>query len=86
MKRAARLAMQIGWPSFLTACVLEMLVFSMVDPSQLHWMGGAPVALGPTAVYSLAFFAFWVVGALGAGVALLLAEPAAEINSRSFSR
>lgn len=84
MKRSASLAMTVGWPSFLMAGVLEMLVFSLVDPTQLHWFGGAAVELTPLTVYSLAFFAFWVVIALAAGLSQLLAEPAVEINSRTF--
>lgn len=84
MNRRASLAMTVGWPSFLMAGVLEMLVFSLVDPTQLHWFGGAPVELSPMAVYTLAFFVFWIVIALAAALSQLLAEPAAEVNSRSF--
>jgi hypothetical protein len=84
MKRLRRLAMAVGWPAFLMAGVLEMAVFSLVDPGQLHWFGGVPVELGATAVYSLAFFVFWWVMAAASAMSLLLAEPAVEINSRSF--
>lgn len=84
MKRSASLAMTVAWPAFLMAGVLEMLVFSLVDPGQLHWFGGAPVELSATSVYSLAFFVFWVVIALASMVSQLLAEPAVEINSRTF--
>ena len=31
--------MWIAWPAFLVAAVLEMLVFALVDPSELHWSG-----------------------------------------------
>lgn len=86
MKRVQRLAMTIGWPAFLMAGVLEMLVFSLVDPGTLHWFGGAPVELSATAVYSLAFFAFWVVIMIAGAISQLLAESATEINSRSFRR
>ncbi len=86
MKRRSSLAMTVAWPAFLMAGVMEMLVFSLVDPAQLHWFGGAPIGLSPTAIYSLAFFAFWVVIALASMISQLLAEPAAEINSRSFGR
>nr|WP_130483856.1 hypothetical protein [Sphaerotilus mobilis] len=58
------------------AGVLEMLVFAFVDPEALHWLGGAPVNLDRTAVYSIAFFLFWVVlGLSGAITQLLLREP-----------
>ena len=80
MKRLHRLMMTIGWPSFLMAGVLEILVFSLVDPNQLHWFGGAPVELSATAVYSLAFFVFWVVIAAAAALTHLLELTAADVN------
>jgi len=86
MKRFKRLLMVIGWPAFLMAGVLETLVFSLVDPGTLHWFGGAPVELSATAVYSLAFFVFWIVIGVAGAISQLLAETATEINSRSFRR
>jgi len=47
--------MWIAWPAFLVAGVLEMLVFAMVDPQDLHWFG-QPVTLSRQGVYTLAFF------------------------------
>lgn len=86
MKRVARLAMTVGWPSFLMACVLEIVVFSVVDPGQLHGIGGAPIELGTMAIYSLAFFVFWAVIAIAGVMSNLLSESSVEINSRSFRR
>ncbi len=72
-----RRALAVLWPAFLMAGVLEMLVFAFVDPQALHWLGGAPVDLDRTAVYTIAFFMFWVVlGTSGAITQLLLSEPA----------
>ena len=51
----------ILWPSFLMAGVTEMLVFALVDPAGLQWFGSGPVELSSSAVYSLAFFAFWLL-------------------------
>jgi hypothetical protein len=84
MTRASSLAMTIGWPSFLMASVLEVLVFSFVDPTQLHWFGGAALELSATAVYSLAFFVFWAVVAVASFLTHRLGESAVEVNSRSF--
>jgi hypothetical protein len=53
----------ILWPSFLAACLLEMMVFSIVDPAELHWPGHAGAA-STRAIYTVAFFAFWLVCAL----------------------
>jgi hypothetical protein len=68
-----RVALQILWPAFLMAGVLEILVFALVDPTDLHWLGGAPIEASRQAVYTLAFLAFWlVIAAAGAITALLL--------------
>ncbi len=68
-----RIALQILWPAFLMAGVLEVLVFALIDPSELRWPGGAPIDASRQAVYTLAFLAFWaVVAAAGAITALLL--------------
>ena len=71
----------VAWPAFLSACVLEMLVFALVDPSSLRWFGGETLDLGPTTVYSLAFFVFWWVIFLAGGITQLLMLSAAEVNS-----
>ena len=31
------------WPAFLMAGVMEVLVFALVDPSNLHWLGGGQI-------------------------------------------
>lgn len=64
----------ILWPAFLVAAVLEMLVFAVVDPGQLHGAGGAPLGLSDKAVYSLAFFVFWVVVAGACAMTAWLAD------------
>ena len=67
--------MWITWPAFLLACLLEMLVFALVDPQDLHWFG-QPVELSRQTVYTLAFFAFWaVIAAAGLMTRLLEGEP-----------
>jgi hypothetical protein len=67
-----RVALQILWPAFLLAGVLEVLVFAMVDPSDLRWFGGAPIDASRQAIYSVAFFAFWAVIAIAAAITALL--------------
>lgn len=58
MSHRSVLAAQILWPSFLAAAVLEMLVFSVVDPAHVVVGNWSPEA---NTVYSLAFLAFWAV-------------------------
>jgi hypothetical protein len=78
-------AMAILWPAFLMAGVLEMLVFALVDPANLHWFGGAPVELSNSAVYTLAFFAFWGVIAIAGALTQLLEMSADDVNQAAPS-
>ncbi len=64
--------MSVLWAAFLMAAMLEMLVFALVEPESLRWFGGDALDLPPHAVYTLAFFVFWAITAIGAGLALLL--------------
>jgi hypothetical protein len=71
--------MWIAWPAFLVAGVLEMLVFAMVDPSDLHWFG-RPLELPRQAIYTLAFFVFWGVTMASSALTTLLAMSPFEVN------
>lgn len=71
--------MWIAWPAFLVAGVLEMIVFAMVDPSDLHWFG-QPLNLSRQAVYTLAFFVFWGVTMASSALTTLLAFSPFEVN------
>ena len=84
--RIKRFAMAVAWSSFLTAGVLEALVFAVVDPHDLRWFGAAPVELSAQAVYTIGFLIFWSVVALGASIALLLLNlPADESGPQGRS-
>lgn len=71
--------MMVVWPSFVMAGVLETLVFVVVDPEALHWLGGAPIELSRQAVYTVAFFIFWgaicLAGLMTAWLQLGLRDP-----------
>jgi uncharacterized membrane protein YcfT len=71
--------MWIVWPAFLMAGVIEMLVFAMVDPQDLHWFGH-PLEISRLGVYTLAFFAFWVITAISGGLTTLLSMSPFEVN------
>ena len=73
-----RLALVL-WPAFLAAGLIEMLVFSFVSPSELHW-GLAFGGLAPAGIYTLAFFAFWSVTSFSSWLTLALSVPRAELN------
>lgn len=73
-----RIALQILWPAFLMAGVLEMLVFALVDPGDLRWLGGQTIDVSRQAVYTLAFLAFWAVIAAAGAITTLLQRGSAE--------
>jgi hypothetical protein len=63
MTRRMLTVAQVMWPAFLVAGILEMVVFSWVDPSMFHFGDWHPE---PTAAYSLMFMVFWVAVSVGA--------------------
>lgn len=67
----SRIALTILWPSFVMAGVLEALVFSIVDPRELHFehFGVEP---SRQAVYTLAFLVFWAVLSTSGAISALL--------------
>jgi hypothetical protein len=71
--------MWIAWPAFLVAGVLEMLVFAMVDPADLHWFG-QPLDMSRQAIYTLAFFAFWLMTMASSALTTLLSMSPFEVN------
>jgi len=67
----SRRLMTVVWPGFLVACLLELLVFALVDPQELHWLGH-PLMGSREAVYTLAFFVFWLLAMLSSALTALL--------------
>ncbi|TNF61586.1 MAG: hypothetical protein EP306_06385 [Burkholderiales bacterium] len=74
-----RRLMWIAWPAFLVAAVLEMLVFALVDPSDLHW-NGEPLGFSRQAVYTVAFFVFWIMTMASSALTALLSMSPFEVN------
>lgn len=73
-------ARAIAWPAFLMAGVLEMLVFAVVDPADLHWFRGPAIGWSTQAIYTISFLLFWgVTTATGVLTVLLLLDPD-EVN------
>lgn len=77
--------MWVIWPAFLVAGLLEMLVFALVDPQDLHWAGQA-LPLSSQGIYTLAFLVFWALAAVACGLTALLAMTPAEVNHREDIR
>lgn len=76
----ARPWMLVVWPAFLVAAVLEMIVFAMVDPGDLQWLGGTPLPWSRQAVYTVAFFVFWIMAMFSSALTLLLSRSSADLN------
>jgi len=71
-----RRVLQILWPAFLAAGVLDALTFAVVDPAELRWFGGPLLGWPPLTVYSVTFLIFWgAISTAGALTALLALEP-----------
>ena len=66
--------MCVAWPSFLMASVLEMLVFAMLDPADLHWLG-QPVEMSRQGVYTVSFFGFWLIIGISSAMTWMLSRP-----------
>ncbi len=67
----ARNLMWILWPSFLMGGVASAVVFALVDPLDLVFLGHFR-ASRPT-VYTLGFFLFWCMAALSSALTLRIA-------------
>ena len=75
----AQRMMWIAWPAFLVAGMLEMLVFAIVDPQDLHWLG-QPLEMSRQGIYTLGFFAFWSMTMASSALTTLLSLSPFEVN------
>jgi hypothetical protein len=75
----AQRMMWIAWPAFLVAGVLEMLVFGMVDPQDIHWFGH-PIEMSRQGIYTLSFFVFWAITCASSALTTLLSISPFEMN------
>jgi hypothetical protein len=78
--------LSILWPSFLMAGVLEILVFAVLDPSDMRWFGGPPVEMSRMAIYTVTFLIFWGVISVSGAITSLLSASAEDINAGAARR
>lgn len=69
----SRRLMSVGWPAFLAACVLELVVFAAVDPHDLGWFEA--LELSRQTFYALAFAVFWSITAASGWLTAWLTLP-----------
>ncbi len=75
--------MRVVWPAFLAACLLELVVFAVVDPTALT-AAERPLALSAQGIYTLAFFVFWAISGAASALTMMLLKTAAEVNGCPF--
>jgi hypothetical protein len=69
--------MCIFWPSFLASCVLETLVFALIDPAELRWANGMD-PWSSLSVYSIGFFLFWGLTLVSSATTAWLIQPKSD--------
>lgn len=77
-----RRAAIVGWSAFLAACALELVIFGLFDPIDLHWRGN-PIELPRVAVYSVGFVLFWAAAAVSSFLTCMLMRSSDDINRGS---
>jgi hypothetical protein len=75
----AQRLMWVLWPGFLVAIPTVGIVFTLVDPADLHAFG-APLGLSRLGAYSLGFLLFWGLGSACSALTVLLASSPYEVN------
>ncbi|MCC7548831.1 MAG: hypothetical protein IT532_13780 [Burkholderiales bacterium] len=74
-----RKLIQILWPAFVIAGAAEAVFFTVFDPRDLR-LYGEPLEASRTAIYSVGFFALWLVAAASSALTIFFQRTAAEIN------
>ena len=67
----AQRLMWVLWPGFLLAIPTVGIVFTLLDPADLH-LFGEPLAVSRLGAYTLGFFFFWIVGSASSALTCLL--------------
>ncbi len=70
---SGRKLMWVAWPGFLAACVLQLVVFALVDPLELQWFGHQ-LPWTRQAAYAAGFFVFWIACTASSALTLLLSQ------------
>ena len=67
------------WPGFVIAIPTVGIVFTVLDPGELH-LFGEPLELSRLGAYSLGFLFFWVMGSACSALTCLLQRSPFEVN------
>jgi hypothetical protein len=71
-----------AWTGFLGAALLELLVFGVTDPAEVHlpMLGPHPSTM---TIYAVAFFTFWLCTFFSSSLTVLLLCKANSLNDKS---
>lgn len=75
----AQRLMWILWPGFMMAIPAVGIVFTLVDPADLHAFGN-PLELSRLGAYTLGFLLFWILGSACSALTVLLQRSPYEVN------
>ena len=67
------------WPSFLVAAVAELIIFSLIDPVDLH-VFNVPIEAERMPVYTIGFFFLWAITATASALTVFLQRSPFEVN------
>ena len=71
--------MWVLWPGFLMAIPAVGIVFTLVDPEDLHAFG-QPLHFTRLAAYTLGFLLFWALGSAASALTCFLQRSPFEVN------
>lgn len=69
----------IIWPAFLVACAMEVMFFTLFDPTDMR-LFGEPLDVSRMTIYSVGFFIFWAIGAASSLLTCFLQRSPWEVN------
>ena len=69
----------ILWPGFVMAIPAVGIVFTLIDPADLHAFG-APLEVSRQGAYTLGFLLFWALGSGCSALTCLLQRSPFELN------
>lgn len=67
------------WPGFIVAIPTVGIVFTLLDPADVH-LFGEPLAVGRLGAYTLGFLFFWAMGSACSALTCLLQRSPFEVN------
>ena len=75
----AQRLMWVLWPGFVMAIPAVGIVFTLVDPADLHALG-RPLEATRLGAYSIGFLLFWALGSACSALTCLLQRSPFELN------